>query len=41
VINRKPVLDLILERIPATVVLMSAAFRVPVIVGGFWAWCRQ
>ncbi len=36
VINRKPVLDLILERIPATVVLMSAAFAFSVIVGGLW-----
>lgn len=33
VINRKPVLDLILERTPATVVLMSAAFVFSVIVG--------
>ena len=36
VINRKPVLDLILERIPATVVLMSAAFVFSVIFGGLW-----
>jgi peptide/nickel transport system permease protein len=36
VINRKPVLELILERIPATVVLMSAAFVFSVIVGGLW-----
>jgi peptide/nickel transport system permease protein len=36
VINRKPVLDLILERIPATLVLMSAAFVFSVIVGGLW-----
>jgi peptide/nickel transport system permease protein len=36
VINRKPVLDLIRERIPATVVLMSAAFAFSVIVGGLW-----
>jgi peptide/nickel transport system permease protein len=35
-INRKPVLDLILERIPATIVLMSAAFMLSVIVGGLW-----
>jgi peptide/nickel transport system permease protein len=36
VINRKPVLDLILERIPATLVLMSAAFVFSVVVGGLW-----
>src|SRR3989449_2032096 len=36
VINRKPVLDLILERIPATLVLMSAAFVFSVLVGGLW-----
>ena len=36
VINRKPVLDLILERIPATLVLMSAAFVFSVIIGGLW-----
>jgi peptide/nickel transport system permease protein len=35
-INRKPVLELILERIPATVVLMSAAFVYSVVVGGLW-----
>jgi len=36
VINRRPVLDLILERIPATLVLMSAAFIFSVVVGGLW-----
>jgi peptide/nickel transport system permease protein len=36
VINRKPVLGLILERIPATLMLMSAAFVFSVIVGGLW-----
>jgi peptide/nickel transport system permease protein len=36
VINRRPVLDLILERIPATVLLISAAFAFSVIVGGLW-----
>src|SRR5215831_16378896 len=36
VINRRPVLDLILERIPATLLLMSAAFAFSVIVGGAW-----
>lgn len=36
VINRKPVLDLILERIPATLVLMSAAFVFSVVIGGLW-----
>lgn len=36
VINRKPVLDLILERVPATLVLMSAAFVFSVIAGGLW-----
>jgi peptide/nickel transport system permease protein len=35
-INRKPVLDLIVERIPATLVLMSAAFVFSVLVGGLW-----
>jgi peptide/nickel transport system permease protein len=35
-INRKPVLDLILERVPATLVLMSAAFVFSVIAGGLW-----
>ena len=35
-INRKPVLDLILERVPATVVLMTAAFVFSVVVGGLW-----
>lgn len=35
-INRKPVLDLILERIPATLVLMSAAFVFSVVIGGLW-----
>jgi peptide/nickel transport system permease protein len=36
VINRKPVLDLILERVPATVVLMSAAFVFSVLAGALW-----
>jgi peptide/nickel transport system permease protein len=36
VINRKPVLDLILERVPATVVLMSAAFVFSVVAGALW-----
>ena len=36
VINRRPVLDLILERIPATLVLMTAAFIFSVVVGGLW-----
>ncbi|HEX9900125.1 MAG TPA: ABC transporter permease [Candidatus Methylomirabilis sp.] len=36
VINRKPVLDLILERVPATLVLMSAAFVFSVVIGGLW-----
>src|SRR5207249_5571960 len=36
VINRKPVLDLIVERIPATLVLMTAAFVFSVVVGGLW-----
>ncbi|MGH7266570.1 MAG: ABC transporter permease [Candidatus Rokuibacteriota bacterium] len=36
VINRKPVLDLILERIPATLVLMSAAFVFSVLAGALW-----
>jgi peptide/nickel transport system permease protein len=36
VINRKPVLDLILERVPATVVLMSAAFVFSVMAGALW-----
>jgi peptide/nickel transport system permease protein len=36
VINRKPVLDLILERVPATLVLMSAAFVFSVVAGGLW-----
>jgi peptide/nickel transport system permease protein len=36
VINRKPVLALILERLPATVVLMSAAFVFSVCLGGLW-----
>lgn len=36
VINRKPVLTLILERLPATVVLMSAAFVFSVFFGGLW-----
>ena len=36
VINRRPVLDLILERIPATLVLMTAAFIFSVAVGGLW-----
>ncbi len=36
VINRRPVFDLILERIPATVVLMTAAFVFSVIIGGLW-----
>ncbi|HXJ81821.1 MAG TPA: ABC transporter permease [Candidatus Methylomirabilis sp.] len=36
VINRRPVLDLILERIPPTLVLMSSAFVFSVIVGGLW-----
>ena len=35
-INRKPVLDLILERVPPTLVLMSAAFVFSVITGGLW-----
>jgi peptide/nickel transport system permease protein len=35
-INRKPVLDLILERLPATLVLMSAAFVFSVLIGGLW-----
>ncbi len=35
-INRKPVLDLIVERIPATLVLMTAAFVFSVLVGGLW-----
>ena len=35
-INRKPVLDLILERVPATLVLMTAAFVFSVIAGGLW-----
>jgi peptide/nickel transport system permease protein len=36
VINRKPVLTLILERLPATMVLMSAAFVFSVCFGGLW-----
>jgi len=36
VINRKPVLDLILERIPATLVLMTAAFVFSVLAGALW-----
>ena len=36
VINRRPVLDLLLERIPATLVLMTAAFIFSVVVGGLW-----
>jgi peptide/nickel transport system permease protein len=36
VINRKPVLTLILERLPATVVLMSTAFVFSVLFGGLW-----
>ena len=36
VINRRPVLDLIVERIPATLVLMIAAFVFSVVVGGLW-----
>ena len=36
VINRTPVLTLILERLPATVVLMSAAFVFSVLFGGLW-----
>jgi peptide/nickel transport system permease protein len=36
VINRKPVLALILERLPAIVVLMSAAFVFSVCLGGLW-----
>lgn len=36
VINRRPVLDLIVERIPATVLLMSVAFAFSVVVGGLW-----
>jgi peptide/nickel transport system permease protein len=36
VINRKPVLDLILERIPATLVLMTPAFVFSVLAGGLW-----
>jgi peptide/nickel transport system permease protein len=36
VINRKPVLALILERVPATVVLMSAAFVFSVLAGALW-----
>jgi peptide/nickel transport system permease protein len=36
VINRKPVLDLILERVPATVLLMSAAFVFSVLAGALW-----
>jgi peptide/nickel transport system permease protein len=35
-INRKPVLDLILERVPATLVLMSAAFVFSLIAGALW-----
>jgi peptide/nickel transport system permease protein len=34
VINRKPVLGLILERLPATVLLMSSAFVFSVSLGG-------
>jgi len=36
VINRKPVLTLILERLPATMLLMSAAFVFSVLFGGLW-----
>jgi peptide/nickel transport system permease protein len=36
VINRRPVFDLILERIPATLILMTAAFIFSVVVGGLW-----
>src|SRR5437867_3776324 len=36
VINRKPVLDLIVERLPATLLLMTAAFVFSVIIGGLW-----
>jgi len=36
VINRRPVLDLIVERIPATLVLMIAAFVFSVVLGGLW-----
>jgi peptide/nickel transport system permease protein len=36
IINRKPVLDLILERVPATVILMSAAFVFSVLAGALW-----
>ncbi|MGH7266673.1 MAG: hypothetical protein ACREMB_17760 [Candidatus Rokuibacteriota bacterium] len=35
-INRKPVLDLILERVPATLLLMSAAFVFSTVAGGLW-----
>jgi peptide/nickel transport system permease protein len=36
VINRRPVLDLILDRVPATLVLMSAAFVFSVLAGAIW-----
>ena len=36
VISRKPVLTLILERLPATVVLMSTAFVFSALFGGLW-----
>jgi peptide/nickel transport system permease protein len=36
VINRRPVLDLIVERIPATLVLMTAAFLFSVLAGALW-----
>jgi peptide/nickel transport system permease protein len=36
VINRKPVLTLILERLPATMLLMSTAFVFSVFFGGLW-----
>jgi peptide/nickel transport system permease protein len=36
VINRKPVLDLILERLPATLLLMTASFVFSVLAGALW-----